>query len=1011
MHNPCWGSFLTFSRFVACRQSDSHNFLSLLLLTTVLPYALAIPINREVQKEAMDIQKQIAMQAVLKAHKRNGTKPPPELLMGGAAPTIKKAPVQTGADPKQSSQAKNAAAAAIAARLGGGSRAPPQTAAGGRGPSDETLDKFRKMVKMGVPPPAIRGKMIAEGISPTMIEEVLSGGVGGGSSSAISRPTATTLSDGVRSAGPKLSSDEERIASQYRKMVKIGLPQGAIIHKMTSDGVPKHVQNSVLAGEDTVVSKPASSSVAGLASRGGPVSTLSPADEQVAAQYRKMLKFGLPEGAIIHKMNGDGVPQHVQKSVLGNESPGASGGDGGAGGTPPPSGGGGPPSRLSSKEEEIAAPYRRMVKMSLPDGAILHKMGMDGIAQNIQDSVIAREVPQVAIATPTSAGGLGIGASTFAAGAASLKKATPQKSKSSPSPSSSSNGKRGSPLAMAAAAAAALRGKGPQKMRNVPQNSAPQKSMSASGPEAMAQAAAAAAARRALRQQDANALQQFESKSTQQKVSSLPQQMVALKPRSPVPTPAPLQARTAPTTSLKTTVSTTSQGTKLAASVPDAPPKAIPRSTTSLQKRASPIASQQVHAVSPAPVKRVPKPTATPAPRKSDQEVRKATPEVRKPTPEVRKPTPEVRKPAPDIQMPSSYILTEKSSGLDVPVAAIISSEVPVSEPIKIAVPTDVPPSALEPVLVIGLDPDEEEVADHYRNLIREYGQSLDTVKEEMINDGAPANIQDAVIAMFVSPQTVGEIVSTADDPVVVLNDEDVDQQINALEEEVAEHYRTLVRGGQSLEEVIQEMIADGAPQQIQDAVTSSFVNLLAPEPCANTTADTSIVSDPETEAHDDVYVLTAPTTSSYRSERDVPQDSGLILLEEPTQYRNKEEPKMMQRKEEPKAVQRNEDPKEQRRDETALKVVPTSTPVAVPNKEGSAHKVVPNSTPVAVPALRVVPKSTPVAVPALRVVPKSTPVAVPNKAAKKPTGRKKTAKGTTILDDGAEQHCACTVM
>ncbi len=253
---------------------------------------------------AMDIQKQIAMQAVLKAHKRNGTKPPPELLMGGAAPAIKKAPVRTGADPKQSSQAKNAAAAAIAARLGGGSRAPPQTAAGGGGPSDEALDKFRKMVKMGVPLPAIRGKMIAEGISSTTIEEVLSGGSAGRASGTVSCPTSSTLSSGVGGSTSKLSSDEESIASQYRKMVKIGLPQGAIIHKMTSDGVPKHIQNSVLAGEETGTStgasRPAPSS-SGSASRGGPVSTLSPADEQVAAQYRKMMKFGLPEGAIIHK--------------------------------------------------------------------------------------------------------------------------------------------------------------------------------------------------------------------------------------------------------------------------------------------------------------------------------------------------------------------------------------------------------------------------------------------------------------------------------------------------------------------------------------------------------------------------------------------------------------------------------------------------------------------------------------------------------------------------------------
>ena len=158
-------------------------------------------------------------------------------------------------------------------------------------------------------------------------------------------------------------------------------------------------------------------------------------------------------------------------------------------------------------------------------------------------------------------------------------------------------------------------------------------------------------------------------------------------------------------------------------------------------------------------------------------------------------------------------------------------------------------------------------------------------------------------------------------------------------------------------------MIADGAPQQIQDAVTSSFVHVLAPEPCANTTVDTSSMSDPETDAHD-VYVTTPPPPSSYRSEkRDISQDAGTtILLEDPTVQRSKEASKMVPRKEESQAAPRKEDPKEHRKDEPARKVVPKSAVSAAPNTDK-----------------------------------------------KKP--RKKTAKGTTILDDGAEQHCACIVM
>lgn len=46
---------------------------------------------------------------------------------------------------------------------------------------------------------------------------------------------------------------------------------------------------------------------------------LSPEDEEIASQYRKMLGMGLPEGAVIQKMNIGAVPQHIQDAVLGGE--------------------------------------------------------------------------------------------------------------------------------------------------------------------------------------------------------------------------------------------------------------------------------------------------------------------------------------------------------------------------------------------------------------------------------------------------------------------------------------------------------------------------------------------------------------------------------------------------------------------------------------------------------------------------------------------------------------------
>merc|ERR1711957_266466 len=50
-------------------------------------------------------------------------------------------------------------------------------------------------------------------------------------------------------------------------------------------------------------------------------------------------------------------------------------------------------SQLTVDDEEIATKYRKLLKMGMPDGAVIHKMSADCVAQSIQDSVIAGEVP------------------------------------------------------------------------------------------------------------------------------------------------------------------------------------------------------------------------------------------------------------------------------------------------------------------------------------------------------------------------------------------------------------------------------------------------------------------------------------------------------------------------------------------------------------------------------------------------------------------------------------------
>lgn len=276
--------------------------------------------------------------AAAKRAQKSGVAPP-------SPPKAKKKPV-TAAVPQQNAAsknaAKNAAAAAIAAKLGGGPRGPP-------------------------PPQAAPAP-------------------------AASRPAS---SSGGASSSASLSPADEAIAQQYRKMMKLGLPEGAIRHKMSGDNVPNHIQDAVIAGgaaPPPTSSAPSRAAAAPPPPRQAPAPAapavkLNPADEQVAAQYRKMVKLGLPEGAVCHKMNGDGVPDHIQQAVL-------SGGGGAPAGAaastaslparkaapppppPPPAApkSAGTISSLSPADEKIATPYRKMVKMGLPPPAVRHKM-------------------------------------------------------------------------------------------------------------------------------------------------------------------------------------------------------------------------------------------------------------------------------------------------------------------------------------------------------------------------------------------------------------------------------------------------------------------------------------------------------------------------------------------------------------------------------------------------------------------------------------------------------------
>ena len=92
--------------------------------------------------------------------------------------------------------------------------------------------KYRKMIKTGVPADAVRHEMIAEGVDAKAIGALLDETTAG--------TAVLTFADAEKDAGGgqlNLSLEDEKTASKYRKMLKIGIPPDAVRHKMTSDEI------------------------------------------------------------------------------------------------------------------------------------------------------------------------------------------------------------------------------------------------------------------------------------------------------------------------------------------------------------------------------------------------------------------------------------------------------------------------------------------------------------------------------------------------------------------------------------------------------------------------------------------------------------------------------------------------------------------------------------------------------------------------------------------------------
>eukprot|EP01083_Nonionella_stella_P112052 329191_1 len=214
-----------------------------------------------------------------------------------------------------------------------------QTARSGQGPITDdtksilgmidTMQKYQKMKKIGMPMHSIKNKMKLDGFNDTQIAKFAG------------EPPPKALN------GIDLTKHDLK---KYTKMKKIGLPEESVRNKMKMDGIDSKVIATYF-GE-----KIESDAAAGQVMQ-------APCPKPDVKKYERMKKIGLPDGSVRNKMKMDGVDEYWVRDFFGEAQP------------------------VIEEEKEMPQPcpkpdfskYERMKKVGLPPPPIKNKMQQDGI--------------------------------------------------------------------------------------------------------------------------------------------------------------------------------------------------------------------------------------------------------------------------------------------------------------------------------------------------------------------------------------------------------------------------------------------------------------------------------------------------------------------------------------------------------------------------------------------------------------------------------------------------------
>jgi hypothetical protein len=121
-------------------------------------------------------------------------------------------------------------------------------------------EKYRKMLKLRIPSDAVRHKMVQDQVEDKIVEAVLGSESMSDPSKEGLKPKAAITTSTIRSGNSSsttLSEEEESVAVQYRKLLKINVSKDALLSRMKQEGVSPKIICAILGqnalnGDDSI---------------------------------------------------------------------------------------------------------------------------------------------------------------------------------------------------------------------------------------------------------------------------------------------------------------------------------------------------------------------------------------------------------------------------------------------------------------------------------------------------------------------------------------------------------------------------------------------------------------------------------------------------------------------------------------------------------------------------------------------------------------------------------------